>query len=73
MHGIRVNPMLVRPDDKIATQYTILEDFATGEEIIKVKKAREVKRVQTCFTPEKIHLDHECYDTRFGTVILVVK
>ncbi len=66
MLGITVNPASVRDGGRIATKSRPITD--DHHEII---KSRVVKRVQWCDSkPECVHLDHECYDTRFSTVIV---
>ena len=66
MLGIEVNPYSVRPGGKIATK---TQETADG--LIRIIKSREIKRVSPCATsPEAVHLDHECYDTRFSTVVV---
>lgn len=64
MLGIHVNPATLRPGDKIATK---TQDIAEGVRII---KTRDVKRVETCSKLENVHVDGECYDTRFSTVVV---
>jgi len=67
--GTRVNPFAIEAGDSIATKYHTTTDPKTGDDIIIVSKSREVRRVAECTVPEKIHLDGECYDGRFATVI----
>lgn len=62
MIGIRVNPASVVEGTRIATKF--------DEQTLRIIKTREVRRVSFCNTPECIHLDHECYDTRFSTVVI---
>lgn len=73
INGRRVNPAAVRDGDRIATKTRTNPD-----DTVTVVKTRQVKRVHrynlaskdsTC-RPECVHLDHECYDTRFASVIL---
>lgn len=65
MFGHRVNPASVRPGDKIATKF---QELADGT--IRIIKTRDVKSVSTCNKAENFHLDHECHDTRFSTIIV---
>lgn len=68
MQGIRVNPISVREGQKIATRHQERFDGS-----ITVIKSRPVKKVEFCpGKPECFHLDGECYDTRFSTVIIAV-
>lgn len=68
MQGIVVNPIAVREGQRIATKH--VERF---NGTIEVYKSREVKKVAFCASkPECVHLDHECYDTRFSTVVLAL-
>jgi len=53
-----VNPARIRPGDRIVT--------GRG-------KSRVVKSVGACGKLECIHLDHECYDTRFSSVERIVR
>ena len=56
---MNVNPYAVRPGDKIRT--------GPG-------KFRTVQRVVPCPTqPESVHLDEQCYDSRFGSVNVLDK
>ena len=62
MYGIEVNPAQIQVGDSIATRY--------DRDTLRVIKARKVRRVSICpGKPECIHLDHECYDVRFATVV----
>lgn len=66
MQGIEVNPMQVRVGDKLATKHR--PTFANGIEVI---RARQVKKVEICGGKvECVHIDHECYDSRFSTVVV---
>lgn len=65
MFGHRVNPADVREGDKISTKHQELPDGS-----IRIIKTRDVKRVSFCGKAENVHLDHECHDTRFSTVIV---
>lgn len=59
MKTITVNPSTIRKGDRIATG---------------PNKSRVIRRVDKCETqPEAIHLDQECYDSRFNTIQKVVK
>lgn len=69
MAATRVSPAQVKAGNKIATKY---QEFDNGD--IRVIKTREVKKVEFCSSkPENVHLDHECYDSRFSTIILANK
>lgn len=59
--GTIVNPAVIQVGDEIATKY--------NPHTLEIQKSRKIKRVGFCSVPEKIHLDHECYDTRFATVV----
>lgn len=61
MNATAVNPAQVRPGDEIATS-----DKATVD---RPGKTRKVRKVEFCSDASKIHLDGECYDTRFSTII----
>ena len=61
MYGTRVNPASIQPNDKLAVKYDPIT--------LQVSKTRTVKKVGFCSKPECVHLDHECYDTRFSTVV----
>lgn len=65
MLGKRVNPMAILPKGRIATKWNESEDG-----VITIKAQREVKRVTECSDPNKVHLDGECYDSRFSTVVV---
>lgn len=68
--GTVVNPATIQVGDSIATKTKVVGfDPETGADIISVVKSRKVKRVGFCSKPENYHLDHECYDTRFATVV----
>ena len=71
MYGTRVNPMTVAPGSRIATSFAFSHnDTHTGDEVLHIKKTRVVKKVSFCeSSPESVHLDHECYDSRFTTVV----
>jgi len=63
----KVNPMAVRQGDTIA-QHSAAKDMP------RLNTRRKVKRVSPCAgNPNMIHLDHECYDTRFSVVWVQVK
>ena len=65
MFGIEVNPFDVEVGDKLATKTR-----KTWEGPV-VLKSREVKGVMTCPTqPECRHIDGECYDARFTTLVI---
>lgn len=62
-YGVRVNPVTVKEGSLVATKY----DPYTLE----IKKTRQVKKVDFCpGKPENFHVDHECYDTRFSTIVI---
>lgn len=66
MFGIVRNPSQVREGDKLATK-----THHNSDGTITVFKTRVVKKVEFC--PGKVecfHIDHECYDTRFSTVVV---
>lgn len=66
MYGMRVNPARVQAGDSIATKF--------DPDTMQVRKTRTVKRVGFCpGKPENVHLDHECYDTRFSTIVVPIK
>lgn len=67
MKHMFVNPVAIKSGDKIATKYD-LDDFGN---VTAIKRTRKVSRVNGCSRPENIHLDSECYDTRFSKVLLV--
>lgn len=72
MLGIEVNPANVLKGDSVATQFRHTHD-SNGKKIIKVSKSRKIGYVGFCPTqPESVHLDNDCYDTRFTTVIKTV-
>jgi len=63
----KVNPMAVRPGDTIA-QHSVTKDAPV------LNTRRKVKHVSTCKgDPNKVHLDHQCYDSRFSVVWVQVK
>lgn len=67
MYGTAVNPLAIRKGDKIATASRINNDGT-----ITVVKSHEVKRAEPCGRhPFHTHIDADCYDSRFATVILV--
>lgn len=71
--GIEVNPAGVLKGDSIAISSRRSVDEKTGAKIIIVNKSKKVGSVGFCPTqPEAIHIDNECYDTRFTTVIKTV-
>lgn len=71
--GVRVNPISIQPGDSIATRTRLSQDPKTGLDIIKVSQDRKVKTVGFCPSqPEFVHIDHECYDTRFSTIVKVI-
>jgi len=59
--GTIVNPAAIQEGDSIATKY--------NPHTLEIVKSRKVRRVAFCSKPECVHLDHECYDTRFSTVV----
>lgn len=59
--GTEVNPGTIRQGDHIAVRY--------NKRNLQILASREVKKVEPCSKPEMIHLDNECYDTRFSTVV----
>jgi len=61
MFGTIVNPAQIQPGDEIAVKW--------DPNTLEIKRSRKIKSVRFCSKPENIHLDHECYDTRFNTVI----
>lgn len=65
MYGIKVNPMTVREGQQVATKYA---ERWNGN--IEVFKSREVKHVAVCSKPENVHIDGECFDSRFSTVVI---
>lgn len=66
MLGTQVNPTAVKKGDKLATKHRLNADGS-----IQVIKTRDVKRVEFCpGKPELFHIDGECYDTRFSTVVI---
>lgn len=67
MKHMFVNPAGIKSGDKIATKYD-LDDFGN---VTAVKRTRKVGYVSSCSRPEFVHLDAECYDTRFSRVVLV--
>lgn len=70
MNGVRVNPAVIQPKDRVATKFTVRAE-GTEFETIEIHKSREIKKTSFCpGKPEMVHLDHECYDTRFSTVIV---
>lgn len=73
MNGIVVNPAAVLKGDSIAIQHRTVTDKKTGKQTIVVSKSRKINYVGFCETqPECIHLDNECYDTRYSTVVKTV-
>lgn len=69
MRGIEINPMQVREGDKLATKHR--SSIAGG---IEVFKTRQVKKVEICGSKiECVHIDHECYDSRFSTVVVATE
>lgn len=59
MQITEVNPAAVRGGNKLVTSNPGAPRTTT----------RTVKRVAWCdSSPEHVHLDHECYDTRFTSV-----
>lgn len=65
MQGIELNPFQVEPGDMIATK------FRKTYEGIQILKSHKVRDVVTCPSkPECRHIDGECYDARFSTVII---
>lgn len=36
-----------------------------GDKVIRNKRIATVKKIGSC-KPETVHVDHECYDVRFG-------
>lgn len=72
MFGTVVNPIAIQPGNSIATKSRLTTDPGTGDDIHVVIKARKVRKTEFCpGKPEMFHLDGECYDTRFATVIRV--
>jgi hypothetical protein len=70
MFGIEVNPVTIRKGDTIATKYKETYDPETDSMRPRVIHSRKVKDTKFCPTaPEFFHLDGDCYDTRFATVI----
>lgn len=70
MFGIEVNPSLIQKGDTIATKHKDVYDPETDSTRPRVIHTRKVKDVKFCPTqPEFFHLDGDCYDTRFSTVI----
>lgn len=65
MFGHRVNPATLRDGDQIASKH---QELADGR--IRIIKTRTIKTVSFCAKAENVHLDHECHDTRFSTVIV---
>lgn len=71
--GIEVNPASVLKGDSVAIRHHRSVDEKTGAKIIIVSKSTKVNYVGFCPTqPEFVHIDGECYDTRFSTVIKTV-
>ena len=69
MIGTEVNPAMIRKGDRLANKTRNHPDGT-----IEVLTSRVVKRVEMCpGKPEFVHLDHECYDTRFSSVVKGVK
>ena len=65
MLGRRVNPLLIQKGDQIATS-----SYDAADGTIVINKSHVVKRVSRCpIAPEKVHIDQECYDSRFSTVV----
>ena len=71
MLGIAVNPASVQKNDLIAAKTQTVED-SKGNEIIKIiGQPIKVRSANFCPSqPEKFHLNGECYDTRFATVVI---
>jgi len=64
MQGRHVNPLLINKGDTIATSFLGIGDRIT------IVKSHKVKRVEMCpIAPEKVHIDQECHDSRFSTVV----
>lgn len=70
MFGTEVNPASVMKGDTIATKWKERYDPETDSTRIAVIHSRKVKDVKFCpMQPEFFHLDGDCYDTRFSTVV----
>lgn len=68
MFGTVLNPMQVREGDRLATKHR--ERFDGSVEVF---KTRQVKKVEICGSKiECVHIDHECYDSRFSTVVVAM-
>ena len=68
MAGMFVRPSEICKGDRIATVFRERHD---GE--ISIVKSHEVKKVEFCKSkPEMIHIDSDCYDNRFSTLVKVV-
>lgn len=69
MIGTEVNQAAIRKGDSIATKVR-----TDSEGTIHVLRSHVVRHVSLCpGKPECVHLDAECYDTRFASVIKAEK